>query len=148
MINILARSRLIAPAALLKLNQAKSIHHLSNLIEAATSLKCLTISKDWRPERPFHLTARLEDGNNSDKNHDDIVKEIKELIEDKIRPTIQEDGGDLEFVSYEDNIVRVKLQGACIACPSSVVTLKNGVKNMLQFYIPEIQDVEQVLDDD
>ena len=75
------------------------------------------------------------------------MKEIKELITERIRPTIQEDGGDLEFVSYEDKIVKVRLQGACTSCPSSVVTLKNGIKNMLQFYLPEIEDVEQVNDE-
>lgn len=90
------------------------------------------------------------DGSSNDINEkdSDIVKEIKTLITERIRPTIQEDGGDLEFVSFEDNIVRVRLQGACTSCPSSVVTLKSGIKNMLQFYIPEVQDVEQVVDDD
>lgn len=76
----------------------------------------------------------------------DTVKEIQELIKDKIRPTIQEHGGDLEFVSYENKIVKVRLQGACSTCPSSIVTLKNGVKNMLQYYVPEVEDVEEVLD--
>lgn len=84
------------------------------------------------------------DPNRINDDDSDIVKEIKELIAEKIRPTIQEDGGDLEFVSYEDKIVRVRLQGACTSCPSSVVTLKNGVRNMLQYHIPEIEDVEQI----
>lgn len=78
---------------------------------------------------------------------DPKVDEIKEIISERIRPTIQEDGGDIEFVSYSDNIVKVKLHGACTHCPSSAITLKNGVKNMLQFYIPEVQDVEQVYED-
>lgn len=78
----------------------------------------------------------------------EIVKQIKELIDTKIRPTIQEDGGDLEFVSYQDNIVKLRLQGACTSCPSSIVTLQSGVKNMLKFYIPEVVDVEQVRDED
>lgn len=77
----------------------------------------------------------------------EIVRQIKELISDKIRPTIQEDGGDLEYVSYEDRVVRVRLQGACTSCPSSTITLKNGIRNMLQFYLPEIEDVEQVVDE-
>lgn len=87
------------------------------------------------------------DPNQVSEQDSNIVKEIKTLITEKIRPTIQEDGGDLEFVSFEDNIVRVRLQGACTSCPSSVVTLKNGIKNMLQYYIPEVMDVEQVTDD-
>lgn len=88
-----------------------------------------------------------DDPNMVNDDDSDIVREIKELISEKIRPTIQEDGGDLEFVSYDDKIVKVRLQGACTSCPSSVITLKNGIKNMLQFYIPEIEDVEQISDE-
>lgn len=72
---------------------------------------------------------------------------IKELLDSRIRPTVQEDGGDIIFMGYEDGIVKLKLQGSCSSCPSSIVTLKNGVQNMLQFYIPEVQAVEQVKDD-
>jgi Fe-S cluster biogenesis protein NfuA len=99
-------------------------------------------------KQPILYSSIDTDPNEINENDSEIVKEIKALITDKIRPTIQEDGGDLEFVSYEDNIVRVRLQGACTSCPSSVVTLKNGIKNMLQFYIPDVQDVEQVLEED
>lgn len=97
-------------------------------------------------KQPILYSSLDADPNQVSETDSEIIKEIKELISDKIRPTIQEDGGDLEFVSYEDNIVRVRLQGACTSCPSSVVTLKNGIRNMLQFYIPEIEDVEQVVD--
>lgn len=72
---------------------------------------------------------------------------IKELLDSKIRPTVQEDGGDIIFMSYEEGIVKLKMQGSCSSCPSSIVTLKNGVQNMLQFYIPEVQSVEQVFDE-
>lgn len=72
---------------------------------------------------------------------------IKELLDSKIRPTVQEDGGDIIFMAYEDGVVKLKMQGSCSSCPSSIVTLKNGVQNMLQFYIPEVQSVEQVFDD-
>ena len=71
---------------------------------------------------------------------------IKELLDSRIRPTVQEDGGDIIFMGYEDGIVKLKMQGSCSSCPSSIVTLKNGVQNMLQFYIPEVQAVEQVKD--
>lgn len=98
-------------------------------------------------KQPILYSSVDVDPNQVMEGDTEIVKEIKQLISDKIRPTIQEDGGDLEFVSYEDNIVKVRLQGACTSCPSSVVTLKNGIKNMLQFYIPEVLDVEQVRDD-
>lgn len=69
---------------------------------------------------------------------------ILELLDTRIRPTVQEDGGDVKFVAFEDGVVKLKLQGACTSCPSSVVTLKNGIQNMLQFYIPEVISVEQV----
>lgn len=72
---------------------------------------------------------------------------IKELLDTRIRPTVQEDGGDIIFKGYEDGIVKLKMQGSCSSCPSSVVTLKNGVENMLQFYIPEVKGVEQVFDE-
>lgn len=71
---------------------------------------------------------------------------IKELLDTRIRPTVQEDGGDIIFMGYDDGIVKLKMQGSCSSCPSSVVTLKNGVQNMLQFYIPEVLGVEQVFD--
>lgn len=61
-----------------------------------------------------------------------------------LRPTVQEDGGDVIFKGFEDGTVKLKLVGSCTGCPSSTVTLKSGIQNMLQFYIPEVDDVEQV----
>lgn len=75
---------------------------------------------------------------------DETVQMIKELLDTRIRPTVHEDGGDIIFMGYVDGIVKLKMQGSCSSCPSSIVTLKNGVQNMLQFYIPEVQGVEQV----
>nr|CAD7448347.1 unnamed protein product [Timema bartmani] len=72
------------------------------------------------------------------ENDDETVQMIKELLDTRIRPTVQEDGGDIVFISFDDGIVKLKMQGSCTGCPSSVVTLKNGVQNMLQFYIPEV----------
>ncbi|XP_036320094.1 NFU1 iron-sulfur cluster scaffold homolog, mitochondrial-like, partial [Rhagoletis pomonella] len=77
---------------------------------------------------------------------DDVVMMIKELLDSRIRPTVQEDGGDIIYMGYEDGVVKLKMQGSCSSCPSSIVTLKNGVQNMLQFYIPEVVSVEQVFD--
>ena len=84
---------------------------------------------------------------NYDDDDDDTVKMIKELLETRIRPTVQEDGGDVVFKGFENGIVKLKLLGSCTTCPSSIVTLKNGIQNMLQFYIPEVLEVEQILDD-
>jgi NFU1 iron-sulfur cluster scaffold homolog, mitochondrial len=74
---------------------------------------------------------------------DEIVAMIKELIESRIRPAVQEDGGDIRYVSFEEEtgIVTVQLAGSCVGCPSSSVTLKNGVENMLMHYIPEVKTV-------
>ncbi|KAJ3183164.1 hypothetical protein HDU85_002189 [Gaertneriomyces sp. JEL0708] len=77
----------------------------------------------------------------------ETVAMIKELLDTRIRPTIQEDGGDIEYKGFEDGIVKVKLQGSCRTCDSSTVTLKNGIENMMMHYIPEVQGVEQVLDE-
>lgn len=78
---------------------------------------------------------------------DDTVAMIKELLDTRIRPTVQEDGGDIIYHSFDDGVVKLKMQGSCTSCPSSTVTLKNGVQNMLQFYIPEVVAVEQVIDE-
>lgn len=57
---------------------------------------------------------------------------------------MQDDGGDVVYRGFEDGVVKVKLQGSCTSCPSSIVTLKSGIQNMLQFYVPEVESVEQV----
>lgn len=77
----------------------------------------------------------------------EIVQMIKELLDTRIRPTVQEDGGDIVFMGFEEGIVKLKMQGSCTSCPSSVVTLRNGVQNMMQFYIPEVLGVVQVEDE-
>ncbi|XP_395826.2 NFU1 iron-sulfur cluster scaffold homolog, mitochondrial [Apis mellifera] len=77
----------------------------------------------------------------------EIVQMIKELLDTRIRPTVQEDGGDIVFMGFEEGIVKLKMQGSCTSCPSSVITLKNGVQNMMQFYIPEVLGVVQVEDE-
>ncbi|KAF0033426.1 hypothetical protein F2P81_013492 [Scophthalmus maximus] len=79
---------------------------------------------------------------------DEVVAMIKELLDTRIRPTVQEDGGDILYRGFEDGIVKLKLQGSCTSCPSSIVTLKSGIQNMLQFYVPEVESVEQVKDED
>lgn len=78
----------------------------------------------------------------------EIVKQIKELIEVKVRPAVAMDGGDIIFHSFEDGIVKLVLKGSCSGCPSSTITLKNGIENMLKHYIPEVEAVEQVLEDE
>ncbi|KAK6328542.1 hypothetical protein J4Q44_G00005200 [Coregonus suidteri] len=81
------------------------------------------------------------------EDDDEIVSMIKELLDTRIRPTVMEDGGDIIFKGFENGTVKLKLVGSCTGCPSSTDTLKNGIQNMLQFYIPEVDDVEQVEDE-
>lgn len=81
------------------------------------------------------------------EDDDEIVSMIKELLDNRIRPTVQEDGGDVIYKGFEDGTVKLKLVGSCTGCPSSTVTLKNGIQNMLQFYIPEVLNVEQIEDE-
>lgn len=76
------------------------------------------------------------------------VKLIKELIETRIRPSIQMDGGDIEYLGFDDGIVKLKLRGACRTCASSVVTLKHGIENMLMHYVPAVMSIEQVEDEE
>eukprot|EP00054_Salpingoeca_dolichothecata_P016106 m.93885 g.93885 ORF g.93885 m.93885 type:complete len:273 (+) comp21818_c0_seq1:93-911(+) len=78
---------------------------------------------------------------------DEVVAMIKELLDTRIRPAVQEDGGDLQYMGFENGIVKLRLQGSCTTCRSSEVTLKYGVENMLQHYIPEVEGVEQVIDE-
>lgn len=70
-------------------------------------------------------------------------------METRIRPSVQEDGGDIFFVGFDEiqGIVRVKLAGSCVGCPSSSVTLRNGVENMLKHYIPEVRGIEEVVNE-
>ncbi|XP_051509662.1 NFU1 iron-sulfur cluster scaffold homolog, mitochondrial-like isoform X2 [Myxocyprinus asiaticus] len=82
------------------------------------------------------------------EDDDEVVAMIKELLDTRIRPTVQEDGGDVLYYGFEDGIVKLKLQGSCTSCPSSIITLKSGIQNMLQFYVPEVEGVEQVKDED
>ncbi|AEO61689.1 hypothetical protein MYCTH_2097429 [Thermothelomyces thermophilus ATCC 42464] len=81
-----------------------------------------------------------------DENDSEVVGMIKELLETRVRPAIQEDGGDIEFRGFENGYVLLKLRGACRTCDSSTVTLKNGIEGMLMHYIEEVKGVHQVLD--
>lgn len=73
-----------------------------------------------------------------------IVKEIKDLLDERVRPAVAMDGGDIVFHDFTDGVVYLEMHGACSGCPSSAVTLKEGVENMLKHFIPEIEKVEQV----
>ena len=79
-----------------------------------------------------------------DESDDEVTKQIKEIIEERVRPAVAQDGGDIMFKRFDNGIVYLELRGACSGCPSSQVTLKEGIETMLKHYIPEIVAVESV----
>ena len=72
----------------------------------------------------------------------EIVKQIKDLLETRVRPAVAMDGGDISFCSFESGVVTLQMKGACAGCPSSTATLKMGIENMLRHYIPEVTEVK------
>ena len=82
-----------------------------------------------------------EGKNSTNKDLSDIEKKIVKILETKVRPAVAKDGGDIKFKEFKDGIVTVNLQGSCSGCPSSTMTLKQGVQNLLCHYIPEIKEV-------
>ena len=118
-------------------------------------------SFDWQILKPSVLGAisvHYESGasiidkiENTEKNStvtkdSEIVVQIKELLDTKVRPAVAMDGGDITFSDFKDGIVFLHMQGACSGCPSSTATLKVGIENMLKHYVPEVQGVEPVMD--
>ena len=78
----------------------------------------------------------------SSEENDETVKKIKDVLDTKIRPAVARDGGDIKFKSFENGVVKVELQGSCSGCPSSLMTLKQGVQNLLKHYVKEVNSVE------
>ena len=74
----------------------------------------------------------------------EIINKINEVLDTKIRPAVAKDGGDITFKSFKNGIVTVELKGSCSGCPSSIMTLKQGVQNLLCHYVPEIKSVEAI----
>jgi len=82
--------------------------------------------------------------NEVNENFGEIEKKIIQILDQKIRPAVAKDGGDIKFKEYKSGIVKVQLQGSCSGCPSSTMTLKQGVQNLLCHYIPEVKGVEAI----
>ena len=119
-------------------------------------------SLDWQVMKPLILGAIMDHFNSgepiinnetNDKGEksllensedSDIVKQIKELLDTRVRPAVAMDGGDIVYDKYENGIVYLQMQGACSGCPSSMATLKMGIENMLKHYIPEVKEVRPV----
>ena len=123
----------------------------------------ITVTKndlsDWQALKPQVLGAIMEhfvagrpviEGADEELVEDvlpedaEIVAQIKELLDTRVRPAVAGDGGDIVFRGYRDGVVKLHMQGACSGCPSSSATLKHGIENMLRHYVPEVQGVEQV----
>ena len=114
----------------------------------------------WNELKPMvisHLNHYFENNNepilndkksslkkDKDQNNDETVKKIIEVLDTKIRPAVAKDGGDIKFKSFNNGIVKVELQGSCSGCPSSLMTLKQGVQKLLKHYVKEVNSVEAI----
>ena len=87
------------------------------------------------------LTKEKLKNSNSEETKDETIKKIMDVLDSKIRPAVARDGGDIKFKSFEKGVVKVELQGSCSGCPSSTMTLKQGVQNLLCHYLPEVKEV-------
>ena len=87
------------------------------------------------------IERNLQENNNELK---DIEKKIIKILDEKIRPAVAKDGGDIKFKEFKNGVVKVQLQGSCSGCPSSTMTLKQGVQNLLCHYLPEVKKVEAI----
>jgi Fe-S cluster biogenesis protein NfuA len=118
-----------------------------------------TSGKDWPILKPAILTAIMDHFTNNrpvvtetgvvqpvETHADDsaVANQIREILDVKVRPAVAQDGGDITFQKFEDGVVFLNLKGSCAGCPSSTMTLKAGIENMLKHYIPEVKEVRQV----
>ena len=99
------------------------------------------INEFYASGKEFVINKDLTEQNES---FDEIEKRIVQLLEEKIRPAIAKDGGYIKFKEFKDGVVKVQLQGSCSGCPSSTMTLKQGVQNLLCHYLPEVKKVEAI----
>jgi len=121
----------------------------------------ITVAKpdetDWAVMKPLVLGAIMDHYTSgettlaagtetaaSTEGDTDLVTQIKELLDTRVRPSVASDGGDIIFRGFEDGVVYLHMQGSCAGCPSSTATLKHGIENMLKYYVPEVQSVEAV----
>ena len=149
-------------------NLAKELFGNENVTGVFIGRDFLTVSKsaevEWEELKPSVLSIMMDffssgaeivvdqvNSNNSsaekinyNKKDREIVDKIIKLLDERIKPAVAQDGGDINFVKYTDGIVFLELRGACSGCPSSTITLKSGIENMLKYYIPEVVSVEAI----
>ncbi len=147
---------------------AKILFSLNNVMGVFIGKDFLTITKsdevEWEMLKPTILSAILDFFSSGglietdvsqktdskaklhkySKKDQEMVNKINELLEERIKPAVAQDGGDISFVKLKNGVVFLELRGACSGCPSSTITLKSGIENMLKYYIPEIKSVEAV----
>ena len=102
------------------------------------------IMEHFSTEQEVMYDVKATTASEEKNNDDEIVQKIKELLDTRIRPVIAQDGGDVVFDSFEDGIVYLRLRGSCSGCPAAAATLKTGVENVLQHFIPEVKEVRSV----
>ena len=100
------------------------------------------IMEHFTAGRPV-INETTADDNAAHEDDDEIVAQIKELLDTRVRPAVAQDGGDITFQGFENGIVYLNMKGSCAGCPSSTATLKAGIENMLRHYIPEVIEVRQ-----
>ncbi len=152
-----------APDAAARSPLAGAIFALPGVARVFLGGDFVTVTKsddtEWQALKPMVLGAIMEhfvagrpviEGADEAADEDvlpedaEIVAQIKELLDTRVRPAVAGDGGDIVFRGYRDGVVKLHMQGSCSGCPSSSATLKHGIENMLRHYVPEVQGVEQV----
>src|ERR1700676_1894808 len=141
---------------------AESLFTLEGVTGVYLGADFITVSKaadlDWLQLKPVVLAAIMEHFTSGrpvttggavpveagEEADTEVVSQIKELLETRVRPAVAQDGGDIIFQRFEDGVVYLHMQGSCSGCPSSTATLKAGIENMLRHYIPEVQEVRPV----
>ena len=99
----------------------------------------ISLINDFYSEgKEFVIDENLKEKN---ANLDEIEQKIVKILDQKIRPAVARDGGDIKFKEFKDGVVKVQLQGSCSGCPSSTMTLKQGVQNLLCHYLPEVKEL-------
>ncbi len=144
---------------------AKRLFEIEGVIGVFLGGEFITVTRssdeDWQVLQPLVIAAIIEHLQNekpiiiekiaSEKTDmpqdDEVIGKIKELLDTRVRPAVAMDGGDIVFHGFEDGIVYLHMQGACSGCPSASITLKSGVENLLKHYVPEVNEVQEVVEE-
>jgi len=142
---------------------AKMIFELSDVTGVYLGKDFISVTKDdsadWQTLKPRVLAAIMDHSlsgmpavnaeevkkRQEAQADDPIIGQILEILDDRIRPAVANDGGDVVFDKFEDGVLYLHMRGACAGCPSATMTLKHGIENMMRHFIPEVQEVRQIL---